>query len=102
MTADIRIETSEEHGIEVHVPAIASWDGLDTLATFFVDHFGASILERIDGPDAQVIKVDIKGLQFVLVHDDLLGNKFYAQNKVGEKIARSLAEGLRKALEHGA
>lgn len=102
MTTDVRIEASEAHGTVVHVPAIASWDGLDTIAQFFVDHFGASILERIDGPDAGVIKVDIEGQEFVLVHDDLLGNRFYSQDKGGDTIVRSLAEALRKALQNGA
>jgi hypothetical protein len=101
MSPDVRVEPSEEHGIEVHIPAIQSWDGLDTIANFFVEHFDGSILERLDGPDARILHMDVRGESIVLVHDDLLGNRFFAQQSTGEGVVRHLADGLIRALEHG-
>jgi hypothetical protein len=60
------------------------------------------VVERLDGPDSRVFELIVRGENITLVHDDLLGNRFFAKTASAEPLVRELAEGLLQALTNGA
>lgn len=61
---------------EVH--NVPDWEGLEKLALFAEEHYGASIIERLDGPDARRSVLAVGKVQIELQHDDPWGNALVA------------------------
>ncbi|MES2793166.1 MAG: hypothetical protein V4719_26380 [Planctomycetota bacterium] len=98
------IEQEHSNGrTEFHVNGIASWDGFERICRFFSEHLNAEFLSKNDGPDARVWKMKLDNEILVVVHDDMVGNFFFAErqegNSVAVKIAHELSERIRLANE---
>ncbi len=89
------IQREHSYGrLEFHVEDISSWDGFDEICRFFIEHLGAELLSKNDGPDARVWKMRVNGETVNVVHDDMIGNFFFADRKGGEPIVGELAQRL--------
>lgn len=84
--------------IEVDVPAISGWDGLDKLAQFLINEYQAKIVSKVDGPDSRVWKIEIEGHAIVLQHEDPYGNSIHALTDTGSVTVRRIGEDLEKRL----
>lgn len=88
------IQTEQIYGRrEFHVDDISSWEGFEKICHFFGD-LGAEVLSRNDGPDARVWKMKMNDVTISIVHDDMVGNFFFAEEIGGEPVASEMAAKL--------
>lgn len=80
--------------LECDVCAIPDWDGLEKLAHFLEKHYGATILERVDGPDARCWTARVRGVTIELQHEDPWGNVIVASDAASESTVREIADDL--------
>jgi hypothetical protein len=85
--------------VEFHVEDISTWNGFEEICRFFVEHLGATHVSQNDGPDARVWKVQLKGEIINVVHDDMVGNFFFAERNEAEAIASQIAEKLNERIQ---
>ena len=78
--------------------ALTAWEDLEKLARFLEQHYGASILERIDGPDARRWIVAVRGVTIELQHEDPWGNVIVAPDASAEPLLREIADDLTRRL----
>lgn len=79
---------------EFHVEDASSWDDFEQICHFFVEHLGARVLSENDGPDARVWEMGINDETVTVVHDDMIGNYFFAEKPEGEPAAKEMAAKL--------
>jgi len=81
------------------VEDLESWEGFDKLVQYFSNEYDCEVFSKVDGPDARLWEIGIKGQIVNLVHDDMLGNFFYSKNASAEPLLESLASKLEKRIE---
>ena len=74
-------------------------EGFDKLVQYFSNEYDCEVFSKVDGPDARLWEIGIKGQIVNLVHDDMLGNFFYSKNASAEPLLESLASKLEKRIE---
>ena len=85
--------------LEFHIEEISSWDGLEQICRFFIEHLGAELLSKSDGPDCRVWKVRMNNETIVVVHDDMAGNFFFSERNEGEPVASEIADKLAERIQ---
>ena len=89
------IEEEYSNGrLEFHIEDIASWDGFEEICRFFSEHLKSEVLSKNDGPDARVWKMKIDNEILCVVHDDMVGNFFFAERAEGNSVAAQMANKL--------
>lgn len=82
------IQQEQSNGrVEFHIEDIASWDGFEEICRYFVEYLGAEVLSTNDGPDARAWKMKMNNEMLYIVHDDLIGNFFFAVRPEGNPVA---------------
>ena len=97
-TEYVVLHNDKDNGLVADVVAISSWDGIETIARFLIDHAGAKFVDQLDGPDARILKVRIEGDDLTLVHDDLMGNKLFVEGGGKDERVRSIAKAIQEAI----
>lgn len=85
-------------GVELFVPAVGGWDGFDRLLAFLIKHYGAIVVDAIDGPDARVCHLRVQGAELTLDFEDPYGNAIACAERdraILDEIARDLQRRLR-------
>jgi len=73
---------------------VPDWDGLEKLARFLEKYYAATILERIDGPDARRWVLRVNDIQVELQHEDPYGNALLAVDAEGDDLVRVIGDDL--------
>ena len=89
----------ELHGrLVCDVAAISDWEGFEKLGAYIEKHHGGHIVEKLDGPDMRVWKIDVGGCVIVVEHDDPYGNSIKSTTLEGDPVVRRIFEDLQKRL----
>lgn len=84
--------------MECDVHAVPDWEGFEKLARFLEKYYGATIVERVDGPDARRWIVAVRGTTIELQHEDPWGNVIVAPDPSSEPVVQEIADDLRSRL----
>ena len=84
--------------MECDVQAVPDWEGFEKLARFLEKYYGATILERVDGPDARRWIIAVRGTTIELQHEDPWGNVIVAPDSSSEAVVQEIADDLRSRL----
>ncbi|MEZ4436982.1 MAG: hypothetical protein R3F65_31695 [bacterium] len=98
--ADFKAVTIHEEGGRpaAAVHAIPDWDGFEKLLRFVQKHYGATVVEQVDGPDARKAVVEVEGHRIEVLHEDDVGNTLVSAEAGADETLRTLAADLGKRL----
>jgi hypothetical protein len=80
------------------VPGVPGWEGIEQLWRYLHLHFGAACVSRVDGPDARLWTVKVRGMTLQLEHEDPYGNMIISCEPGSEPILREIAADLDRRL----
>jgi hypothetical protein len=100
MTQPILFLKNSHDQLEVKISAVPDWDGFDKLIDFIKQEYHAVSLNAYDGPDARRWILEIDGIQFELIHDDMFGNYLVAPTIESEEIVREIGKDLEERLKN--
>ncbi|MBL4683236.1 MAG: hypothetical protein JKY37_01490 [Nannocystaceae bacterium] len=89
------ISFSQRDGrVRCEIHNLPDWEGLEKLALFLEKQYGASVVERFDGPDARRWVLAVGATRVELQHEDPWGNVLVALDAQGDELVRRIGDDL--------
>ncbi len=101
MTQHPPVVISRSHGrLQCNVAAVPDWEGFDKLVQFLTKHYGAEVVESVDGPDARRCWMEVREHVLEIEHEDPWGNTIVAPTEAAEPVLQQVAEDLVERLKN--
>src|SRR5437868_6630617 len=94
--AIIRVRSSGH--MEFHVEDIPSWQGFEEIVDFFIENFGVRVISKADGAGERAWELQLDNIILRIVHDDMIGNYFFAELDDGDEVVGEMADRLEKRI----
>jgi hypothetical protein len=82
--------------LEIDIDAASDWECFDKLIQFLEMYYSAEVKSSIDGPGERVAKLEIRGSEIILYHDDFFGNSLRAGTVGANDIIKIIADDFKE------
>lgn len=95
-----RLVPVDDSPVEYHLIGISDWDFFDSLISFFVKYYSASVESADDGIVTRSYQLRARDEYFMVKHHQDIGNWFFSCAEVGDSaLMRTIAEDLENRLK---
>ena len=94
---DLKLITNDNGVLEAQCDA-PEWSQGDDLICFLKEHFGATIIDKAEGPDARMWKLRIAAEHLIVHQLDTGDISFFVEGKNDGELVASIAESIRFGL----
>ena len=94
MDKPVIVTSKKGERLEIAVKAVPGWEGFDELISYLIQHYEATVLKELDGPDARRWILKCHDQIIEVHHDDMFGNYLFAPTLESEEVIREIAQDL--------
>jgi hypothetical protein len=87
----------EQNRARYYVLHYEGWDDFERLVHYVERSLNGNVTERIDGPDARVWTVAVKGWPITYTHNGMLGNCFFSEQEGAAAVVQEIVRLLERA-----